>query len=102
MEYDWQDAAWNQLVNAIEKINGIQHQKGSRFYIYGIGVANVEEGEGAYLSFVDADDSISMTDILIDIQCDLSEEISGQMGKAYGKFNEQTAAGIEEQDPEEE
>jgi hypothetical protein len=102
MDYDWQDAAWNQLVSAIEKINGIQHQKGSRFYIYGIGVANVEAGEGAYLSFVDTDDSIGTTDILLDIQCDLVEEISAQTGKAYGKFDEQTAAGVEEQDPEEE
>lgn len=116
MEYDWQNAAWEQLVKQVDEINGRQHMKGSKFYIYGIGVANVDTAEGTYYSIIDIDHDLSALDIVSDIvddartYYDLHREgvyrdfksLSRNARVMDGKPDEQTAAGTEKQDPEEE
>ena len=115
-DYEWEDAAWKQLVKQVDEINGRQHMKGSKFYIYGIGVANVDTAEGSYYSMIDIDDDLSVLDIVSDIvgdartYYDLHREavfrdfksLSRNARVIHGKLDEQTAAGTEEQDTEEE
>jgi hypothetical protein len=115
-DYEWEDTAWRQLIKQVDEINGRQHMKGSKFYIYGIGVANVDTAEGTYYSMIDIDDDLSVLDIVSDIvgdartYYDLHREsvfrdfkgLSRNARVIHGKLDQQTAAGVEEQEPEEE
>jgi hypothetical protein len=115
-DYEWEETAWKQLVKQVDEINGRQHMKGSKFYIYGIGVANVDTAEGSYYSVIDIDDDLSVLDIVSDIvgdartYYDLHREavfrdfksLSRNARVIHGKLDQQTASGTEEQDPEEE
>lgn len=101
MEYDWHTKARMQLEDLVDKINATQHQRGSSFYIYGIGVANVEQGQGAYLDIVQPFREGDYADITADICYDV-EELHEHVKAIYAQLDEQTAAGVEEQDPEEE
>jgi hypothetical protein len=115
-DYERKDAAWRQLVKQVDEINGRQHMKGSKLYIYGIGVANVDTAEGTYYSIIDIDHDLSALDIVSDIVDDARtfydlhregvyrdfKSLSRNARVMDGKPDEQTAAGTEEQDPEEE
>lgn len=101
MEYDWQQKARLQLEEMVDKINATQHQRGSSFYIYGIGVANVEQGQGTYLDIVQPFTEGDYADITADICYDV-EELAEHVKGLHGEPDEQTPTGTEEQDPEEE
>ena len=115
-DYEWEDKAWRQLAKQIEEINGRQHMKGSKFYIYGIGVANVDTAEGTYFSLIDIENDLWVLDIVSDIVGDAGtyydlhrEAVFGEFKDLRrhakvidGKLDKQTPTGTEEQDPEEE
>lgn len=116
-DYEWETEAWKQLIKQIDKINKIQQSKGSQFYIYGIGVGNVDTAEGSYMSFAEITHEVAEYDIMSDIVSDADKYFTlykeatrmwyedrkkqREQKVIYGKFDKPTAARNKEQDPEE-
>ena len=67
MEYEWEADAIDLLHKLIHKINHDTNYIDSDFYIVGIAVENQTNGEGAYLSMVDNDGSIVLSDVMKDV-----------------------------------
>jgi hypothetical protein len=58
------------LHDLIHKINHDKKYINSEFYIVGIAVENESTGEGAYLSMLENDSSVILSDIMRDVASD--------------------------------
>tara|TARA_R110002110_G_scaffold284306_1_gene498386 strand:- start:661 stop:912 length:252 start_codon:yes stop_codon:yes gene_type:complete len=67
MKYEWEADALDLLHELIEKINHDKKYIDSNFYIIGIAVENEVMGEGAYLSMLENDRSILLSDVMNDV-----------------------------------
>ena len=67
MKYEWEADALDLLHNLIIKINHDKKYLDSNFAIVGIAVENESNGEGAYLSMVNNDGSIVLSDVMQDV-----------------------------------
>jgi hypothetical protein len=67
MKYEWEADALDLLQELIHKINHDEKYINSNFYIVGIAVENESTGEGAYLSMLENDGSVILSDIMRDV-----------------------------------
>ena len=67
MKYDWEVDALDLLHELIHKINHDKKYINSNFYIVGIAVENESTGDGAYLSMVENDGSVILSDVMRDV-----------------------------------
>lgn len=67
MEYEWEIDALDLLHHLIHKINHDKKYIDSNLYIVGIAVENESTAEGAYLSMVENDGSIVLSDVMKDV-----------------------------------
>jgi len=70
MKYEWETDALDLLHDLIHKINHDKKYINSEFYIVGIAVENESTGEGAYLSMLENDSSVILSDIMRDVASD--------------------------------
>jgi hypothetical protein len=70
MKYEWEADALDLLHDLIHKINHDKKYINSEFYIVGIAVENESTGEGAYLSMLENDSSVILSDIMRDVASD--------------------------------
>ena len=73
MKYEWEADALELLHHLIHKINHDKKCIRSGFCIVGIAVENESTGEGAYLSMVENDGSIILSDVMRDVCGDAAE-----------------------------
>ena len=67
MKYEWKADALDLLHQLIHKINHHKKYIESSFYIVGIAVENESTGEGAYLSMLENDGSVILSDVMKDV-----------------------------------
>ena len=70
MKYEWEIDALDLLHHLIHQINHDKKYIDSNFYIVGIAVENESNGEGAYLSMIENDGSVILSDIMQDVCAD--------------------------------
>ena len=67
MKYEWEVDALDLLQELIHKINHDEKYINSNFYIVGIAVENESTGDGAYLSMIENDETLLLSDIMKDV-----------------------------------
>ena len=83
MKYEWEADALDLLHELIEKINHNKKYINSNFYIIGIAVENEVMGEGAYLSMLENDGSIILSDVMKDV-CNDADQFYHKTCKSRG------------------
>ena len=73
MKYEWELDALDLLHELIHTINHDKKYISSNFYIVGIAVENESTGEGAYLSMLENDGSVILSDVMRDVVHDADE-----------------------------
>lgn len=70
MKHEWEADALDLLYHLIHKINHDKKYIDSSLYIVGIAVENESNGEGAYLSMLENDGSVILSDVMRDVCSD--------------------------------
>ena len=70
MKHEWEPDAQDLLYHLIQKINHDKKYIDSNLYIVGIAVENESNGEGAYVSMVENDGSVILSDVMHDVCAD--------------------------------